>query len=295
MTEEEWTRYKDLEFYLDRLCACGCNGRIRVKPCHRYTGIPRFINGHGARGICHSIEAGKRQGASRKNKEKVTEIRLCEECGGFIRCRIWSLRKFCSRRCAAIYHWRTRSESEKNEIFRKISEVLDRKVELICEQCGRKFRTHRYRAEQDKYCSQSCYGKAKRDMMKQLWEDSDFREKTVASILRGMRVKPNKPEKVLEKLLSRLTPGEYILNVGGEFIVNGKCPDFINVNGQKKIIEHFGDFWHGEEKTGILNEQHEEQRVDCFAEKGYQTLIIWQHELENIEELCKRIIKFNGI
>lgn len=43
---ENWEYYKDLEYYPDRVCRCGCGGRIRVKPHHSWGGIPRYINGH---------------------------------------------------------------------------------------------------------------------------------------------------------------------------------------------------------------------------------------------------------
>lgn len=76
----------------------------------------------------------------------------------------------------------------------------------------------------------------------------------------------------------------------GKFIPAGKSPDFINVNGQKKIIELYGDYWHGPEMTGRTKE--EKQRVDCFAKEGYQTLIIWEHELNDISALGGKLVCF---
>lgn len=46
---ENWDQYKDLEYYPDRFCACGCNGRIRVYSHHKGSGIPNFIHGHNRR------------------------------------------------------------------------------------------------------------------------------------------------------------------------------------------------------------------------------------------------------
>lgn len=43
---ENWNQYKDLEYYPDRVCACGCGGKIKVIPSHSYNGIPKYINGH---------------------------------------------------------------------------------------------------------------------------------------------------------------------------------------------------------------------------------------------------------
>jgi len=47
---ENWDQYKDLEYYPDRFCACGCGNRIKVQPHHKYQGIPEYINRHCRRG-----------------------------------------------------------------------------------------------------------------------------------------------------------------------------------------------------------------------------------------------------
>ena len=41
---------------------------------------------------------------------------------------------------------------------------------------------------------------------------------------------------------------------------------------KKKIIEHFGDYWHSEKKTSRTKKEEEQQRIDCFAKEGFQTL-----------------------
>ena len=43
---ENWKQYKDLEYYPDGVCACGCEDRIKIKPWHKYEGIPKYILGH---------------------------------------------------------------------------------------------------------------------------------------------------------------------------------------------------------------------------------------------------------
>lgn len=110
---------------------------------------------------------------------------------------------------------------------------------------------------------------------------------------------PNNPEKILIKLLQKLFPnqwryvgnGSFWLTSGGQHI----NPDFVNTDGQKKVIEMFGDYWHGEEKTGRVKEEEEQQRIDCFTKLGYQTLIIWEKELTNTEKLMKKIVDFNEV
>jgi hypothetical protein len=73
--------------------------------------------------------------------------------------------------------------------------------------------------------------------------------------------------------------------------------DWINEK-DKKIIEFFGDWWHGEEhranrnKDFTSNEIHEESRINFYKVKNYDCLIIWENELKNIEKLKIKILKF---
>lgn len=106
------------------------------------------------------------------------------------------------------------------------------------------------------------------------------------SIIIGNQKSPNGPETVLMELLESLYPREYKYTGGnGEIVIAGKCPDFINVNGQKKIIELFGDYWH--------RGQDPQDRIDVFKPYGYDTLIIWENELKDIERVKFAIREFH--
>jgi len=140
---------------------------------------------------------------------------------------------------------------------------------------------------------------------KGLTKETDIRIKHIAdkvSISRGKQAtrKMNKSECLLNRILIRLFERNYKYVGNFKVIIESKSPDFININGQKKIIELFGDYWHGENRRkefGDLtsNEEHEQKRKDLFAKYGYKTLIIWQHELKNIKKLEDKLIKFNSI
>ncbi len=128
------------------------------------------------------------------------------------------------------------------------------------------------------------------------WEDPEYRKKQTKAIIKGYshhHPSPNKPERKLMRLLNKLFPGEYKFVGNGSILIQGKNPDFINVNGQKKIIELFGDYWHSEEVTGQSITEHHRQRIRCFGRYGYETLIIWECELEDIKQLKKELIKFH--
>lgn len=131
------------------------------------------------------------------------------------------------------------------------------------------------------------------EALKHLWKDPVYKEKRLQKLFAKMRIKPNRPEKRLRYLLEALFPGEYRYVGDGKVWINGKNPDFINVNGQKKIIELFGTYWHSKRCTGINNTEHRRQREAIFAKYGYRTLIVWQWELENIQRLKGKIKKFH--
>jgi G:T-mismatch repair DNA endonuclease (very short patch repair protein) len=121
------------------------------------------------------------------------------------------------------------------------------------------------------------------------------KEMRMRNILKSVHVKPNKKEMKLDLILQSLLPNEYSINVKGEIIIlGGKVPDFVNINGQKKVIELFGDYWHSDEfiqKNG--HGETEKSRTEYFKQFGWDTLIIWEHELKDKNLLKERILKFN--
>lgn len=95
----------------------------------------------------------------------------------------------------------------------------------------------------------------------------------------------NKQEERMGRLLESLFPCEWKFVGNGEVIIAGKCPDFININGQKKIIELYGDYWHKGDNP--------QDRIGLFSPYGYDTLVIWEKELKDIERVKFRINKFH--
>jgi len=80
-----------------------------------------------------------------------------------------------------------------------------------------------------------------------------------------------KPEMILDTILQKYFPNEWKYVGLGEIFIAGKVPDFININGQKKLIELYGDYWHTKEES--------QERIAFFKQYGFDTLIIWESEL----------------
>ena len=110
---------------------------------------------------------------------------------------------------------------------------------------------------------------------KKQWQDPEFVKKQMKS--RG--VKPNKTELKLEKVV---IPFGFRYVGDGQLIIGGKCPDYWD--GDHKLIEHYGDYYY--------KGQDPQDRIDYFAKFGYETLIIWEHELKDLNKLIERIENF---
>lgn len=53
--------------------------------------------------------------------------------------------------------------------------------------------------------------------------------------------------------------------------IDGRNPDFINCNGEKKLIELFGNYWHKPEDEKTL--------PDHYKMYGFKTLVIWENDM----------------
>ncbi len=127
---------------------------------------------------------------------------------------------------------------------------------------------------------------------KRLWQDPEYREKVVRRTLEGAQVKPNKLETQMDSLLQEHFPDEWRYVGDGQVIIGGLCPDFINYNGQKKIIEVFGDYWHDPTKRRLRPNYTEEGRRETYSQFGFEMLVIWEHEFEDPVEVVEKISSF---
>ena len=101
------------------------------------------------------------------------------------------------------------------------------------------------------------------------------------------RQEPNNAEMTLFGIMCYLgMPYRYTGN--GQFLLMGKCPDFVHLS-DRKIIELYGERWHRPEE--------EQQRIDLFARSDYHTLVVWQKELgpKNRKILYHRLLEFDKL
>jgi len=122
------------------------------------------------------------------------------------------------------------------------------------------------------------------------WQNEELAKKRIASF----NLKPNGMELYLDYILQNNFPDEWKFVGDGQVIIGGLCPDFINVNGKKKIIELFGHFWHDGDLAlrGISSHRTEEGKKKVYGEIGYDTLVIWDDELNNERKVIEKIKGF---
>jgi G:T-mismatch repair DNA endonuclease (very short patch repair protein) len=103
--------------------------------------------------------------------------------------------------------------------------------------------------------------------------------------------KPNKVERKLINILDTNWPNRWKFVGNGQVVLGGLCPDFINCNGKKQIIELFGDYWHNRDNMPWY--QTELGKMMAFSQYGYKTLVIWEHELKDEDKVISKIKQFS--
>lgn len=105
---------------------------------------------------------------------------------------------------------------------------------------------------------------------------------------------PTGPELVIQKV-TRDCDLPYRYSGDGSVIIGDLNPDFIDVNGSKKVIEVFGDYWHGKKgkrKRIVRWSKTEEGRKEIYESYGFECLVIWEHELKDLEKVISRVKEF---
>lgn len=114
-----------------------------------------------------------------------------------------------------------------------------------------------------------------------LWQNPIWRDNQIKVMRLGLQIHPNKPEMQFLALLKSVTP-EWEFVGDGKKIIAGKNPDFWN--GNHKLAELFGNYWHKGENPA--------ERINLFRQYGYNTLVIWESELENPQEVLTKVAEF---
>ena len=239
-----------------KLCECGC-GRL-VKKTKRFISTHHFRSNNPAI-VGRSLSEETKRKISLSNKGRIISERnkkiASETHKG----------KILSEETKEKIRIKNKGKRLKEETKRKIS--LNRKGKSLSENTrGKMSLFHKGKSLPD-------WVKEKMSVaQKELWKDPVYARKQ----MKASHIKPNKLEIQFENILRKIFCDVYKYVGDGEFIIAGKCPDFININGKKKIIELYGSYWHRDDDP--------QDRINLFRQYGYDTLIVWDYELKKGRE-----------
>jgi very-short-patch-repair endonuclease len=123
------------------------------------------------------------------------------------------------------------------------------------------------------------------EKMKINWQNKEFRYKMITASMKAQKKSMN----LCEKLLAKHLPKNFKYVGNGKVIIGGFCPDFVD-SSKKLIIEHFGDYWHNLPTW----KERDCRRFKEYKNAGYRTLVIWEHELKNINNVKNKVNNFVG-
>lgn len=227
------------------------------------------------------------------NKDKIVELYLnnhsilniCNKTGlGYKKIRTHLLKNNISLRKRNTKGLHNHSEETKNKM--RVSKLGSKNINY--KKCSNKtkeiFNSFRLKLASDENLKKIVYEKVSKTRIKRKLSvgknNPMSRPEAVKKWAESNHLKPNKSEIKLFHIIEELFLGKFLINTKAEYlIIEGKIPDFVNIE-DKKIIELYGDYWH-------RNESNEKQnkRINLFLNNGYKTLIIWEHELKNLEKL----------
>ncbi|MFA5463572.1 MAG: hypothetical protein WC265_05795 [Dysgonamonadaceae bacterium] len=125
------------------------------------------------------------------------------------------------------------------------------------------------------------------------WKDPEYRKNVLNGIgefpFRGI----TNPERKLKKILIDMFENTYKYTGDGTLWIGGMNPDFAATNGEHKLIEMFGNYWHSKKRTGLSKREHRKQRQEKFAKEGYICCVIWEKELNDVQKLRRKLNRFH--
>lgn len=255
---------------------------------------------------------------------------VCPQCGKFFQDRTCRNRKFCSSSCSVT--WRNLH-----------GDLQKPKVYVNCLLCGKRFRTlnHYIRRGGGKYCSRSCYDKArkldltkrrkfqlsKEELIKLYWTEglgykqiarmlgisfaavkywmqkfginardastvTKLRWRNLATMKKFQHARHKHPNGLERKMIGLIEKNHLPFAYNTKFRMGRWLPDFIAVDGSKRLIEIFGEYWHTRRADSPTDT--EDGRKEAFSKLGYNLIVIWENELEDEGKVIDKIRVFMG-
>lgn len=116
------------------------------------------------------------------------------------------------------------------------------------------------------------------------WDNPEYRTKVVKAQAVGARKKGSvsvtKPEQVLLDIIKDFEL-PFKLN-RGDLVIDRYVPDFIPTNGNRVLIEVYGNYWHNQNRYPGHKDSYREK---TYKELDYRLIVFWESELYNLSDL----------
>jgi len=178
-------------------------------------------------------------------------------------------------------YWDTKSTEERKEHYLATfgTEESKAKVAKIVKQIWDNYTPEEKQARLDK----SCHSEQARLNRIKNWERLSPKEKRewIRVHLRRRKWQMTGIEMIVAEYLERVYPAQWKYNGCRDcgVIIDGKTPDFININGQKIVLEVFGRYWHKKSEVKPLKAHYKKFGFDCG--------IIWEEDCYDEDRLNK--------
>lgn len=124
---------------------------------------------------------------------------------------------------------------------------------------------------------------------KRTWQNPE-RIKKGWNALKAAKTFPNGAERKLLSILNDAYPGSFRYVGDGAKVIGGFCPDFECVTNNKLLVEMYGTYWHRN------TQERDTKRISYLESKGYTVVVIWQHELDDVDLVVSRVLgKMGGM
>lgn len=133
------------------------------------------------------------------------------------------------------------------------------------------------------------------------WQNPQY----VKNVADGLQRRPTNEEIRVDTLIQENSPGEFEYN--GDYrlgvSIGGKTPDWVHINGQKKVIEYNGCFVHCCPQCGYegfkkhppeWTRKRDKRKLETYSKHGFETLVIWGHDSDEVIIDKARAFVFNG-
>ena len=279
-----------------RKCKCGCGKLIKLNPArkaqYKFGGTPHYISGHNLSGGWNK-RTDLAYSLLRKLylEEKLSIVAIAKKLESSKNTvNKYLIRYGIPRRTPA--DWTSGRKHTPETIQKIVAAALKRpptstkhRKAISAGKIGKPNFKLRDRVRTKAHCNAISIAKKNQHLHCTEQQKQERRSTTIAYLKKkGFICPPTKPEqRVMQYIKDNDLPYTYVGN--GKFWIEQANPDFVNTNGEKKVIEVDGCYWHNcpvcfPKKTGYTkNAARDQRKYATYNKYGWAVIRLWEHDI----------------